>query len=112
MQGLIERTEEEELSWKTSVDSNAFIAAVDTTGIIVRMLDDFLEIYRLEILNDYGVTVIVLETPDPMRKVPKESSATHEQAAELRRLFVLARQSALDVDTTLEKLARDLERIQ
>ena len=112
LQGLIERTEEGELSWKTSVDKNAFIAAVDTTGIIVRMLDDFLETHRLEILNDDGVTAVVLETSDPMRKVPKESRATDEQATELSRLFVLARQSALDVDTTLEKLARDLERIR
>lgn len=108
LQGLIERTEQAELSWKTSVDKNAFIAAVDTTGIIVRMLDDFLETHRLEILNDDGVTAVVLETSDPMRKAPKESRATDEQATELSRLFTLARQSALNADLTLEKLAKSL----
>ena len=108
LQGLIKRTEERDLNWKTSVDSKAFIAAVDTTGIIVRMLDDFLETHRLEILNDDGVTAAVLETSDPIRKVPKESRATDEQAAELSRLFTLARQSALNADLTLEKLANDL----
>ena len=112
LQGLIRRTEEGKLNWKTTVDSKAFVAAVDTTGVIIKMMDDFLETHRLEILNDKGITAVVLETDSSLGKVPKENRATEDQIHDLRRLFVLARQSALDANSTLEKLAHDLERIR
>ena len=111
LQGLISRSEEGKLKWQTSVDSKAFVAAVDTTGLIVKVLDDFLDTYRLEILNDKGLTAAVLETDAGLGNVPRESRATDEQIHALRRLYVLARQSALDSNSTLEKLASDLERI-
>ena len=112
LRALISRTEEGKLNWKTTVDNKAFVAAVDTTGVIIKMMDDFLETHRLEILNDKGLTAVVLETDSGFGKVPEESRATDEQIHYLRRLFVLARESALDANTTLEKLALDLERIR
>ena len=112
LQGLLQRTEDGKLNWETSVDSKAFIASVDTTAVIIRELDEFLERYKLEILNDKGNTAVVLETNDTFGTIPKEILATPEQSLDLRRIFVLARQSALDSNSTLEKLVQDLERIR
>ena len=111
LQGLINRTQEGKLPWEITANSDTFVASVDTTAIIIRMVDGFLERHRLEILNDKGKTAVVVETDDTFGTIPKEILATPEQTQDLRRLFVLARQSALDADSTLEKLARDLERI-
>ena len=115
LRGLIKRTEEGKLNWQTSVNDDVFFASVDTTGVIIRLLGRetvmIPERHRLEILNDDGAIAVVLETDEGFGTVPNESHATYEQAQDLRRLFALARQSALDVDSTLEKLARDLEKI-
>ena len=109
LQGLIGRTEEEKLKWRTMLEDDVFVASVDTTAVIVRKLDIR---YQLKIMNEQGATVIVLETGDIRGIVPKEQLASREQAKGLRRLFELARHSALDPDSTLDKLARDLERIR
>ena len=115
LRGLIKRTEEGKLNWRTSVDTRGFFSAVDTTSIVVRQLGrNFLpsqERHRLEILNDQGITVEILETQDNLESVPTERLATKEQAKDLSRLFALARRSALESDMTLEKLARNLERL-
>ena len=112
LQGLISRTEEGKLNWRASIRKNVFLTSVDTTAVSIRELDEFLERYRLEILNREGFKVLALETYDESGLMPQDSLASPKQVKDLRRLFVLARQSALDVDTTLEKLARDLERIR
>ena len=116
LQGLINRTEEGKLNWQTSVNDDVFVASVDTTGVIIRLLGREAimtpERHRLEILNDKGATAVVLETDEGFGIVPKESRATDEQAKGLRSLFALARQTALNADLTLEKLAHDLERIR
>ena len=111
LQGLISRTEEGKLMWRTSIRKNAFLTAVDTTAVSIQELDEFTERYRLEILNDKGKTAVVVETDDTFGTIPKEALATPEQSRDLRRLYELARHSALDPAPTLDKLARDLERI-
>lgn len=115
LQGLINRTEERRLNWHTSVNDDAFVASVDTTGVTIRSLGAQMiagpERHRLEILNDNGVTAVVLESPDTFGLVPPENTATAEQAQDMNRLFVLARQSALNIDSTLDKLVADLGRI-
>ena len=116
LQGLINRTEDGNLKWRTTLNDNVFVSAVNTTGVVIKLLpagsvfDS--ERHRLEILNDDGMTAVVLETEGSRRLVPKENRATEEQVKDLRRLFALARHSALNADLTLDKLARDLERIR
>ena len=115
LRGLINRTEEGKLNWQTSVNDDVFFASVDTTGVTIRSLGAEMfvgpERHRLEVLNDNGVTAVVLETPDSYGLVPPENIATAEQAQDMNRLFVLARKSALNIDSTLEKLVTDLDRI-
>ena len=112
MQSLIRRTEEEKLKWRTMLEDDVFVASVDTTALTIRMLDRLQQRHQLKIMNEQGSTVVVLETGDVRGIVPKERLASREQAEYLRRLFELARYSALDPDSTLEKLANDLERIR
>ena len=112
LQGLISLTEEGKLKWRTSIRKNAFLTAVDTTAVSIKELDEFTERYRLEILNDdIGKTTVAVETDNTFGTIPQKSLATPEQSHDLRRLYELARLSALDPDPTLDKLARDLERI-
>ena len=112
LEGLINRTEEEKLVWQTSADSNAFVTAVGAISVVVRSLDRTLgERHRLEIQNDEGITVQVLQTPDTFGFTTTEYEATPEQDRELSRLFILARRSALKTDTTLEELAKRLASI-
>ena len=112
LQGLISRTEEGKLMWRTSIRKNTFLTAVDTTAVSIKELDEFLERYRLEILNKEGFKTVSLETYDESGLVPLDNLASPEQDRDLRRLYELARRSALDPDSTLDKLARDLERIR
>ena len=115
LSSLVTRTDEGKLKWKPSVDSETFLTSVDTIGIVVKhmgrnsLLKD--ERHRLEILNDQGIKVEILETQDDLGSVPTEELATTEQARDLSRLYTLARRSALESDMTLEKLARNLERL-
>ncbi len=112
LQGLISRTEEGKLKWKASIRKNFFLTAVDTTAVSIRELDEFLELYRLEIMNRDGFKTVTLETFDKRGTEALDSIATSEQSEYLARLYELARRSALDPDATLDKLASDLERIR
>ena len=112
LQGLISRTEEGKLNWRTSIRKNVFLTSVDTTAVSIRELDEFLELYRLEILNKEGFKTVALETYDERGLATQDNLASPEQSRDLRRLFELARHSALDPDSTLDKLAHDLERIR
>ena len=55
--------------------------------------------HRLEIMDESGETVESLGPED----------TTEEQDRQLERLFVLARRSALNIDSILQKLAQALE---
>jgi hypothetical protein len=113
LEGLINRTHEGKLQWQTTADPDRFLAAVDMIAVVISRLSTGLlladERYRLEILNDEGTTVEVLETDDAFEMVPSERLPTAEQAQKLIRLFTLARRSDLDTEATLEKLANSLD---
>ena len=113
LQSLIRRTSDGKLGWQTSVDPDRFLVVIDTIGVTIRrtgrasVVGD--ERYQLEILNDQGTTVEVLETKDPLALEVRELGVTEELDKQLSQLFTLARRSALDADATLEKLANSLD---
>ena len=116
LKGLLQRTEEGKLSWRASVSGNEFAAAIDTIAVVVKSVKTGgllgTDRYKLEVLNEQGVTVEALESQDEYGFVPSDRVATSEQHGEMSRLFTLARRSGLDTDATLEKLANRLENFQ
>ena len=97
LDGLIQRTMEGKLKWSRTVQNGRYTASVDAIPIeIVEIADPS---YRLVILDESGDTIESLDYQD----------TTVEQDQLLARLYVLARRSALDIDSVLEKLARGLE---
>ena len=98
LEGLIERTTEGKLKWSRTVPHDRFVTSVDAISIVVQ--ESLGTSYILEILNEGGETVETLDN----------RLATTEQRAQVERLFVLARRSALNSELTLQKLAKALER--
>ena len=116
LQGLLSRTADGTLNWTTTPDVNRFVASVDTISVVIQFLNPGqvlqAERYKLEVMNEKGVTVEALESGEDFglsTTVPSEQQATSIQGSELRRLFTLARRSALDTVSTLEQLAQRLE---
>ena len=68
-------------------------------GCVIIEIDATNSNHRLEILDESGETVESLRYP----------GTSEEEGEQLARLYVLARRSALNVDSTLEKLAKALE---
>ena len=97
LRGLVERTEEGKLKWSRGTQNGRFITSVDGVAVAIREIAD--PSYAFEIFNESGEMVASLDFAD--------SSEAQDQ--QLSVLFALARISALDVDSTLEKLARGLE---
>lgn len=97
LSGLVQRTAEGKLKWTKSVQNGRYIASVDV--ISVTITEERPLRYRLDILDESGETVESLGYND----------TTEEQDEELERLYVLARRSAHDLDSVLEKLAKGLE---
>ena len=113
LKGLLKRTEEGKLRWRTTVDENRFVASVDTIAVAVQRVGPGVVMgndrFKFEVVNDEGITVESLESRDECGLVPSERRATTEQERDIDRLFTLARRSALDSDATLAKLADSLE---
>ena len=103
LEGLIQRTADGKLQWRRSVRDDQFVASVDTISVVVQEWTSLSlgsrPNYRLEILDENGQTVEVLHHPN----------STEEQDGQMERLFVLARRSALNIDSVLQKLAESLE---
>ena len=99
LSGLVQRTAEGKLKWTRSVQNGRFVASVDAISVTVSEDADFSFRYRLNILDESGETVESLGSLD---LPPGEDE-------ELARLYALARRSAHDVDSLLEKLAKGLE---
>ncbi len=98
LEGLVRRTEEGRLKWRRSIESNRFVTSVDVISIRIQEILA-VEGYRLDILDESGEIVESLRYQDMSR----------DEEEQLARLYVLARRSAIDVDSTLEKLAKALE---
>ena len=97
--GIVRRTTEGKLKWSLSVENDQFVTSVDAISIVITATGPSRSMYRLDILDESGETVDSLNYQD----------TTGLQDQELARLYVLARRSALDVESTLEKLAKALE---
>ncbi len=100
LEGVVQRTTEGKLKWSRTVQNDRFVSSVDAISIVIVEIDSHRQTtYRLDILDESGETVESLGFQD----------TTPEQDRELARLYVLARRSALDINSTLEKLAKALE---
>ena len=97
--GVVQRTTEGKLKWSQTVQNDRFVTSVDAISIVIVEISNSTNLYRLEILDESGDAIDSLGYQD----------TTLEQDRELAHLYVLARRSALDVDATLEKLAKALE---
>ena len=103
LDGLIRRTTDGKLQWRRSVRDDQFVASVDAISVVVgewaSFSSGFRPTYRLEILDENGQTVEVLDN----------DNSTGEQYEKMGQLFALARRSALNIDSVLQKLAESLE---
>ena len=100
LEGLVIRTTEGKLNWSRTVEDSRFVTSVDAISVVILEVRSPMGINcYLDILDESGETVESLRYQD----------TTPEQYELMTRLYVLARRSALNVDSTLEKLARGLE---
>ena len=100
LDGLVQRTTEGKLKWSRTVQPDRFVTSVDAISIVIVEIQDFSpDHYRLDILDEWGDTADSLDYRD----------TTDEQDRQLARLYVLARRSGNNIDSTLEKLAKALE---
>ena len=100
LEGLVQRTTEGKLKWTPSVAEGRFITSVDAITIVIWEIPDESFAYRLDILDaESGQTIESLGYEQP----------TAGLDGVLKRLYVLARRSAVDFDSTLQKLAKALE---
>ena len=100
LSGVYQRTTEGKLNWSRTVEKDRYVASIDETSIVIlELVNYFGTTYRLDIVDEYGETIESLGSPD----------TNDEQERQLARLYVLARREALDIDATLEKLAKALE---
>ena len=97
--GIVRRTTEGKLKWSLSAENDQFVTSVDTISIVIAAISPRGGLYRLDIFNESGEGVDSLDS----------QNATVEYHRQLTQLYVLARRSALDVESTLEKLAKALE---
>lgn len=113
LEGLVQRTVDGKLKWNRTVETRQFVTSVDAISVVVRELNEAHLTtparHRLEILDVEGSTVEVLESEDEYGLVPVDRLATSEQSYYMDRLYALARRSALDTQSTLQKLAKALE---
>ena len=107
--GLVNRTSESKLAWRPTQDINSFVVSVDALEVVVKQVGARsrygVRECALEILNDRGQTVAVLEAEDA---VFGASSFSEERRELMRRLFSLARASALNAEETLSELSERL----
>ena len=94
--GLVDRTAEGRLKWTTTVRDDRFTTSIDAISVVIGQRSQG---HQLEISNEAGQTIESLSYDD----------STEEQDELLERLYVLARRSALDIQSTLDKLAKALD---
>ena len=104
---LIQRTSEGKLNWSRTAIRNEFVTSIDTISVTIGVssisavgLRGTPGSPRLEIHDERG---------DLAEVVHVDAQSPGERDEKLRRLHELARRSALDIQATLEKLARALE---
>ncbi len=106
LDGLIQRTSDGKLRWSRAASDDQFATSVDTISVIIGRPQELRRgtsgLPQLEIYNEHGHLAEVMQfdapSPDNVDRIDK-----------LRRLHAMARHSALNVQETLEKLAKALE---
>ena len=96
---LLERTNQDKVVWKTTVDERAFITVVGENSVVVQQ-DDRLYGIEMRILDQQGREIDRLQF---------EGTASAPVQSQLRDLYHQARRLALGVDSQLDKLLQELE---
>lgn len=98
---LLERTNENKISWKTTVDEATFVAVIGNLSVAVSpYFDSFDEDIRLQILNREGEEVDRFDATT----IGSSSITSHR----LDDLYKKARRVALGVDAQLDELLQEL----
>ena len=106
LDGLIQRTSDGKLRWSRAASDDQFATSVDTISVVVgkssRLQRGVPDLPRLEIYNERGDLAEIMQFDGP----PADGL---NQIQKLQQLHGLARRSALDTQSTLEKLVKALE---
>ena len=94
--GLIQRTEEGKLKWSSTAQQHQFTTSVGAISVVI-----------FETEGEHGLDII--DESDELVESLRYEDTTTEQDEQLERLYILARRSALNIDSVLEKLAQGLE---
>ena len=99
---LLERTNEDKVAWKTTVDETTFTAVIGSTSTLVSARDDSLgnQQVQFRILDRQGREI---ERYDTLHKYDAEIGAR------LRELYTKAKRVALGVEDQLDELLKALE---
>ena len=110
LERLVTRSEDRDLNWRTTAKPDYYLTTLGEVSVVVGMINRGIDAtqYELEILDRRGRSVETLTTGSVFYS---EGNLIPRQASNLKRLFESARRSALDVDTTLDELARQLDAI-
>ena len=100
LEKLVERTTEGRLNWRPSVADGRFVTSVDAISLVIAGIPGERSAFQLDIHDPESGQII---------ESLGHAETTAEQDGALRRLYVLARRSALDTESTLQKLAKALE---
>ena len=104
LDGLIKRTSDRKLNWSRTAVNNQFATSIDTISVVIgesaRGQGGISGRPRLEIFDERG---------DLAEVVQVDAHSSEEQDEKLDELHQLARRSALNIQDTLEKLAKALE---
>ena len=101
---LLERTNQDKVSWQSTVDESTFLAVVGNTSVAINEeYGDYGHLqYVLKILNQEGREIERLGSNTP-------NKYGETSYAELSELYMMARRLALGVDSQLDKLLQELE---
>ena len=112
LEELVRRTADDRLQWTLSAEDDEFVASIGTVSIIVRQQGfDLLRsgrIHQVEILNERGRPVEVIQATTSLDDLAFNSPDNLERVRLLDELYTAARRSALDVDATIDQLRESL----
>ena len=111
LDALLERTESGKLVWNPSATVDEFVAGVGDVSVSIREISQgslFPTRHRMEIINSDGWAIDTLDSGEFPRERATGTLANAEQASKLCRLYLSARRSQFDVQSTLDKLVQDL----
>ena len=110
---LVRRTADGRLHWMLSAEDDEFVASIGAVSMIVRQQGfDPLRlggwIHQVEILNERGRTVEVIQASTSLGELAFDSPDNLNRVRLLDELYAAARRSALDADATIKQLRESL----